>query len=229
LDNNVIKLDFLGKDSVRYCKKMSVHSQIYKNIQDFILNKTKKDNLFDLIISSSLNDYLGSFMEGLTAKVWRTYNASLLFQKEIDKIKEDKVSEIEPNEKLNYLISMFNQANTEVALLCNHQKNVDKSMDNMINKIEDRIKELKKLKSKYTKNNDKVKKINAKIKSLKLKKETKLKMKNVSLGTSKNNYIDPRIIFAFIKKFEIPPEKLFTKTLIKRFEWANSVDKNYRF
>jgi hypothetical protein len=27
--------------------------------------------------------------------------------------------------------------------------------------------------------------------------ETKLKMKNVSLGTSKNNYIDPRIIFSF--------------------------------
>ena len=38
-------------------------------------------------------------------------------------------------------------------------------------------------------------------------------MKNVSLGTSKTNYIDPRIIFAFMKKFEIPVEKLFTKTL----------------
>ena len=54
-------------------------------------------------------------------------------------------------------------------------------------------------------------------------------MKNVSLGTSKNNYIDPRIIFAFIKKFEIPPEKLFTQVLIKRFEWASSVDIDYRF
>ena len=51
--------------------------------------------------------------------------------------------------------------------------------------------------------------IDIKIKSLKLKKETKLKMKNVSLGTSKNNYIDPRIIFAFIKKYNIPEDKLF--------------------
>ncbi len=54
-------------------------------------------------------------------------------------------------------------------------------------------------------------------------------MKNVSLGTSKNNYIDPRIIFAFIKRFNIPPDKLFTKPLIKRFEWASKVDKEFKF
>lgn len=231
LEDNIIKLDFLGKDSVRYCKKIAVHSQIYKNLKEFTNNKNKKDELFNLITSATLNDYLSSFMEGLTAKVWRTYNASLLFQKELDKIKEEKVSNINVNEKLNYLIAMFNQANTTVALLCNHQKNVDKTIDVMINRINDRIKELKKKKAIYVKKkqNDRTKKIELKIKLLKLKKNTKLKMKNVSLGTSKNNYIDPRIIFAFIKKFEIPPEKLFTKTLVKRFEWASTVNKDYRF
>ena len=231
LEDNIIKLDFLGKDSVRYCRKVAVHSQVYKNLQEFMTNKSKKDELFDLIISSTLNEYLSSIMTGLTAKVWRTYNASLLFQKEIDKIKEDKVSEVDPNERLNYLIAMFNQANTSVALLCNHQKASNSSVDNMLNKIDDRLKELKQKKKKYQekKDNDKVNNIDVKIKTLKLKKETKLKMKNVSLGTSKNNYIDPRIIFAFIKKFEIPPEKLFTKVLIKRFEWANKIDKDYKF
>ena len=231
LEPNVIKLDFLGKDSVRYCKKIAVHSQVYKNLQEFMTNKLKKDNLFDLITSSQLNDYLNLIIKGLTAKVWRTYNASLLFQKEIDKLKEEKVSSIEPNERLNYLISMFNQANTAVALLCNHQKSTNTSIDTTLNKINDKIKELKKKKKKYqeTKSNQKAKKIALKIKSLKLKKDTKIKMKNVSLGTSKNNYIDPRIIFAFIKKFDIPPEKLFTKVLLKRFDWANKVDKDYRF
>ena len=231
LEPNVIKLDFLGKDSVRYCKKIAVHSQVYKNLQEFMTSKLKKDNLFDLITSSQLNDYLNLIIKGLTAKVWRTYNASLLFQKEIDKLKEEKVSSIEPNERLNYLISMFNQANTAVALLCNHQKSTNTSIDTTLNKINDKIKELKKKKKKYqeTKSNQKAKKIALKIKSLKLKKDTKIKMKNVSLGTSKNNYIDPRIIFAFIKKFDIPPEKLFTKVLLKRFDWANKVDKDYRF
>jgi len=228
LEDNMIKLDFLGKDSVRFCKKVQVTEQVYKNLQDFVKDKKNKEELFDLINAPIINDYLNSFMKGLTAKVWRTYNASLLFQKEIDKIKEETISKIEPSERLNYLIAMFNLANTSVALLCNHQKNINAGADNMINKIDLRIKELKKIKKIQT-NKEKLKIIDMKIRSLKLKKETKLKMKNVSLGTSKNNYIDPRIIFSFIKRFEIPPQKLFTDALIKRFEWANKVDKEYRF
>lgn len=231
LENNEIKLDFLGKDSVRYCKKIKVHLQVYKNLQEFINSKNKKDDLFDLITASTLNDYLSSIMTGLTAKVWRTYNASLLFQKEIDKIKEDKIATIGQNEKQNFLIAMFNQANTSVALLCNHQKNSNTKIDDYLEKTKNKIKELLKTKEKYQekKLNDKVNKISTRIKSLKLKKETKIKMKNVSLGTSKNNYIDPRIIFAFIKKFNIPPEKLFTTKLIKRFGWASKVDKDFKF
>ena len=170
-------------------------------------------------------------MDGLTAKVWRTYNASLVFQKELDKIKEEKILSMDIEEKLNYLISMFNQANTTVALLCNHQKGVNKSSDVLIEKLDNKIKELKKKKSKYQEKKDtkKAKKIEIKIKLYKLKKDTKLKMKNVSLSTSKNNYIDPRIIFAFINKFNIPTDKLFTKQLIDRFKWASGVDKDYRF
>jgi DNA topoisomerase-1 len=232
LDDLNVKLDFLGKDSIRYCKKIKVLEQIYNNLKEFINNKNKKDDLFDLITATSLNEYLTSFMSGLTAKVWRTYNASYLFQKEIDKIHLTKIQDIDSNEKINYLLAMFNQANTSVALLCNHQKNnKNNSSNNLIEKLDKKIKELKKQKKIYQdkKSKDKVKKIQIKIKSYKLKKETKIKMKNVSLGTSKNNYIDPRIIFAFIKKFDIPPEKIFTKVLLKRFEWANKIDKDYKF
>jgi DNA topoisomerase-1 len=231
LENNMIRLDFLGKDSVRYCRKIAVHSQVYKNLEEFILNKVKKDDLFNLITSPILNDYLSSILKGLTAKVWRTYNASVLFQRELDKIKEEHINQMDPNEKLNYLIAMFNQANTAVALLCNHQKSTNTSLDNLLTKIDNKLKELKNKKKQYLekKNNEKARKIEKMIKQLKLKKDTKNKMKNVSLGTSKNNYIDPRIIFAFIKKFDIPPEKLFTKVLIKRFDWASKVDINFKF
>jgi len=231
MDNNTIKLDFLGKDSVRYCRKVNVIHSVYNNLIEFTKNKNKKEELFELINSSLLNEYLDSIMKGLTAKVWRTYNASYLFQKEIDKIKEEKISLIEPDQKLNFLISMFNQANTTVALLCNHQKNVSKNIDEALDKIDDRIKQLKKMKIKYQNRNDKEKlmKVETKIKLYKLKKETKSKMKNVSLSTSKNNYIDPRIIFSFIKRFDIPPEKLFTQQLIDRFKWASTVDKDYKF
>jgi DNA topoisomerase-1 len=232
LDNNNIKLDFLGKDSVRYTKKVSVPITIYNNLQEFIKNKSKKEDLFDMVNSAILNDYLTQFMKGLTAKVWRTYNASYTFQKEIDKIKEEKITASDENDKLNILISLFNQANTSVALLCNHQKGVSKKLDEMTGKIDIMIKKLKQKKAKLEKkkiNKEKIEKIENKIKLYKLKKETKIKMKNVSLSTSKNNYIDPRIIFAFAKRFNIPPEKLLTPQLVERFKWATIVDKDYKF
>jgi len=233
LDNNTIKLDFLGKDSVRYCKKVSVHTNVYNNLKLFIHNKSKKEELFDLITSTLINDYLNSFMEGLTAKVWRTYNASFIFQKELDKLTSSKKLELftEKEERLKFLISIFNQANTEVALLCNHQKTVNVNLEKSIDTIDNKLKELKKKKNKYKESNNKEKliSINKKIELIKLKKESKLKMKNVSLGTSKQNYIDPRIIFAFIKKYDIPKERLFTVQLLKRFEWASLVDANFRF
>ena len=231
IDTNIIRLDFLGKDSIRYCKRVKLHDTVFRNLNQFIEGKDKKEDLFHLINSSSLNDYLESFMKGLTAKVWRTYNASYLFQKELDKAKDSVIMKIPESERINYLVTFFNQANTSVALLCNHQKNVSSNIDKQLETINERIKKLEKNKKKYKdkKKKDMVKKIEAKIRTLKLKKTTKNNMKNVSLGTSKNNYIDPRIIFGFMKKFNIPEEKLFTKTLLKRFEWARDVSKDYKF
>jgi DNA topoisomerase-1 len=115
-----------------------------------------------------------------------------------------------------------------VALLCNHQKNVSSDIDKSLDKINESIKKYKDRKKK-SKNKEKIKLYDAKILTLKLKRDTKEKMKNVSLGTSKTNYIDPRIIFAFIKRYKIPEEKLFNKALLTRFEWARDVDENYRF
>ena len=227
--DNIIKLDFLGKDSVRYCKKVKIDEVAYNNIKNFIMNKNKKEDLFDKISSASLNNYLDSLMEGLTAKVWRTYNASMLFQKELDRVNPNILEKMPESEKINYLMSIFNQANTAVALLCNHQKNVSSDIEKSLKQIDESIKKYKKRKQK-TKDKDKLKLIEAKIITLKMKKDTKVKMKNVSLGTSKNNYIDPRIIFAFIKKYNIPEDKLFNKALISRFEWAKTKDEEeYRF
>jgi DNA topoisomerase I len=240
---NTIKLDFLGKDSIRYCKRISVLKQVYENLELLSRGKNKKELLFDKINSNVLNEYLNSFLKGLTAKVWRTYNASFLFQKELDKIRPEKIEKLPESERLNFIISLFQQANAAVALLCNHQKNVSTNFDKAVEKIKEKIKKARARKRKYNermkktkkrdvkkKYKDKIFKLEAKIKLLKIKKETKGKMKNVSLGTSKDNYIDPRIIFAFTKKFDISGDKLgFSKSWLKRFTWASEVDKNYRF
>lgn len=230
-ERQVIKLDFLGKDSIRFCKKVNVSVEVYQNLQDFSHEKSRKDNIFDQITPALLNNYLDSQMKGLTAKVLRTFKASSVFQKEIDKINLDKVKTMDENQKLAYLIGMFNQANTEVAILCNHQKAANTNINEAIEKINLRIKEMKKKRKKYMekKKREASEKLRNKIKLLKLKRDNKMRLKNISLGTSKNNYIDPRIIVSFTKKFDIPLEKILSKSWIKRFEWATKVDADYRF
>ena len=150
LGTDTIKLDFLGKDSIRYCKKSKVSKEVFDNLNEFVKGKNKKEQLFDKISSASLNDYLDSFMQGLTAKVWRTYNASNTFQKELNKVNENKLKGMPEQERINYLITFFNQANTAVALLCNHQKATTTNIDNALKKIDDMIKKLRDRKRKLT-------------------------------------------------------------------------------
>lgn len=53
--------------------------------------------------------------------------------------------------------------------------------------------------------------------------------KTIALGTSKINYMDPRITVAFCKKFEIPIEKVFNRSLRLKFPWAMFATKNFTF
>ena len=64
---------------------------------------------------------------------------------------------------------------------------------------------------------------------MKAKKELKIELKNVSLGTSKTNYIDPRITVAFLKRYNVPVEKVFSVALREKFKWAFDVDENFKF
>lgn len=232
-EKNNITLDFLGKDSINYVKTFEVPEIVYDNISGFMQDKNIDDALFDRINSSDLNKYLQNFMPELTAKVFRTYNASDLFQKELDKISK-KYDGYDLDDKINVLLDEFNKANFQVALLCNHQKNVSKGFDSQIDKINENIKESKKkIKELKDKDDDKgkkkIKKIKDNIKKLEAKKDIKIQMKNISLGTSKINYIDPRITVAFMKKHNLPIDKIFSKTLQERFKWSFAVGEDYKF
>ena len=230
LENNMIELDFLGKDSVRYYNKLEVDEQVYKNIAEFIKDKNKDHEIFDVISSIDVNKYLQTFMKDLTAKTFRTYNASYLFQKELRKIS----NKYEKSTDINLLVDEYNKANATVAKKLNHQKNVGKSFKGQVTKMDDQIKKAKSQLRKVRKSNgetkaDRILKLTDKLKKLKIKKELKQDMKNISLGTSKQNYIDPRISVAFIKKHNIPIDKVFNQVLQKKFQWAMEVDMEFRF
>lgn len=229
--NNKLELDFLGKDSIRYHRILTLPNQVYKNIQEFSKNKSPADLLFDEIKSTDINSYLSGFMPKLTAKVFRTFRASDVFQKELNKI-EKKIKNIPEEDKLNFLLDEYNKANAAAAILCNHRKNMNKTTNKQIENLDKTIKKQKARLTKLKKSRakpEKISEIQKKIKLLKAKKIVKIELKNIALGTSKINYIDPRISVSFMKKYNIPINKIFSENLKSKFKWAFYVDENFKF
>ncbi|KAJ3586603.1 hypothetical protein NHX12_012999 [Muraenolepis orangiensis] len=205
----VVEFDFLGKDSIRYYNKIPV----FKNLQLFLENKQPEDDLFDRLNTSILNKHLQELMEGLTAKVFRTFNASITLQQQLKAL-----TSLEDN--LPAKILSYNRANRAVAVLCNHQrappKTFEKSMQNLQTKIDDKQKQLstsrKQLKTAKAdhkaSHDDKSKKtvevkrkavqrIEEQLMNLQMQATDREENKQIALGTSKLNYLDPRISVAW--------------------------------
>lgn len=252
LEKNTIKLDFLGKDSIRYINKFEVPEIVYSNIKEFIESddvdgKPKKSdsNVFHLITADSLNKYIRSFMKKLTSKVFRTYNASFLMQIELRKITKNFKDKDNNADKVSSLKYLYDMANLKVAKLCNHQKAVTTSNTKQLEKTNDQMSQIKakinKFKREKKKKQDEGKKVTAinkkiatqqkKMKSLGNKKKLQTESKSLSTGTSKINYIDPRITISFLKQNDIMDsiDKFFNKSHQSQFEWAMSVDKDFTF
>ena len=82
-EDDQITLDFLGKDSMRYFNTIKVIPIVHQLLKKFTLAKKPEDDIFDGVNPSRLNDYLKESMEDLSAKVFRTYNASITLQQEL--------------------------------------------------------------------------------------------------------------------------------------------------
>ncbi|KAI1264121.1 eukaryotic DNA topoisomerase I [Xylariaceae sp. FL1019] len=313
---NTVIFDFLGKDSIRFYDEVTVDRQVFKNLRVFKKSPKKDgDDIFDRLTTSQLNKHLSNYMTGLTAKVFRTYNASFTMSNLLREIPNEKKTVAE-------VMKLYNDCNREVAILCNHKRTVGASHEAQMEKLGDRIKGLKyqmwrnkhmildvdpkmkkkkgadffeldpeldeawilehqnflveeqrtKIEKKFEKDNQKrqengekimpdkelkerltaaddlakkfkkenkskkveaegkgptvekiegnIKKIEDRIRTLELQAADRDGNKEVALGTSKINYIDPRLTVVFANKFEVPIEKFFSKTLREKFHWA---------
>ncbi|KAI8800083.1 hypothetical protein BJ742DRAFT_843064 [Cladochytrium replicatum] len=134
---NEVEFDFLGKDSIRYTNTVKVDAQVFTNLKIFKKPPKKPDDeLFDWITPNDLNKYLTSFMKGLTAKVFRTYNASWTFQDQLDKLTPE-------NGTIQEKILSYNRANRMVAILCNHQRAAPKTAGQTMKRMRDKVRALK--------------------------------------------------------------------------------------
>lgn len=129
---NVVVFDFLGKDSIRYYNEVEVEKRVFKNLELFRENKKDGDDLFDRLNTVVMNEHLRELMDGLTAKVFRTYNASWTLQCQLNEM-TDAASSV-PEKMLAY-----NRANRAVAVLCNHQRSVPKSHEKSMENLKEKI------------------------------------------------------------------------------------------
>ncbi|POI31906.1 hypothetical protein CIB84_004343 [Bambusicola thoracicus] len=243
---HVVEFDFLGKDSIRYYNKVSVEKPVFKNLQLFMKNKDPGDDLFDRLSTTVLNKHLQKLMNGLTAKVFRTYNASITLQEQLKALTN-------PEDSVAGKLLSYNRANRAVAILCNHQrstpKTFEKSMQNLQTKIDAKKEQLEKAQQELEEAEDQFKdkkdakaeaNVQKKKKLLERLKEQLAKLnvqatdkeenKQIALGTSKLNYLDPRISIAWCKKFGVPIEKIFNKTQREKFAWAiDMTDEDFEF
>lgn len=277
---STIELDFLGKDSIRYTNSVEVHRLVYESLKQFCRDKGPSEEVFHRLSVTSLNEHLKSYMDGLSAKVFRTYNASIT----LDKL----LQETSPSNDRNDNVVFYNQQNKEVAILCNHQRALPKQhgtqmekMNRRLRDTEDFLTQLKKGRRKIVASRGDITHVEVKQKVpakpqftdtmtdkektlerkraadapreikerrmtesqltthirnttervAKIKADMKVKeeLKTVALGTSKINYLDPRITVAWCKKHEVPIEKIFAKTLLEKFAWAMETTEEYRF
>jgi DNA topoisomerase-1 len=306
-----IELEFLGKDSMLYKQNINFEQHedlgkdVYNCLKKFCKGKPSDADVFEHLTPTVLNKHLSSLMKGLSAKVFRTFNASITLEKELPA--EEDMRDMTDQEK----VILYNAANRQVAILCNHQKTVSKSTETMFENLQEKLATLKSQRNELLKwkelltkkkgdkiplrkdDKDRAEEIKTSIeKATKLKENAKTdeerlktvsdlekareenkkeqgkrflekhkfayqpnadsidnkinqwaeiirKMevdirnrdenKEVALGTSKINYMDPRISVAWCKRCEVPIDKIFAKTLRDKFNWAMAVPPDWKF
>lgn len=244
LPPQTIKFDFLGKDSIRYENSVDVEKPVFKNIEKFMAGKKPGDQLFDLMDANDLNERLRDLMDGLSVKVFRTFNASIT----LDRLLNDL--DLGPKATVEEKKAAYDRCNKEVAILCNHQRSTpkthDAAMEKMREKINDLQKELRVMKKdlKLAKEGNptssgkrvapdvlkaRIAKKQEAIAKQEVIAQNREDLKTVALGTSKINYLDPRVSVAWCKANEVPIEKVFNKSLLNKFSWAMEEDSKFRF
>jgi DNA topoisomerase-1 len=212
IEGNLLNFDFLGKDCVRWEKKIEAPPMVIRNIQEF--SKQNSEYLFAGTNSRKVSRFLSQKMEGLTAKVFRTWRCTQTVSRSLE---DCKVKKADTDYLKQFCAKM---ANLEAAKIANHKRKIPPNFDERLKKKEARVKELElKLKEKEKEG----KKTEASVRSLE---KTKLDVRltketqEYNLGTSLKSYIDPMVYVKWACRMDFPLDKLYPKTLRKKFSWA---------
>jgi DNA topoisomerase-1 len=213
-----IYFDFLGKDSVRWQKHIIVSEDVFKNIQEF--SKNCKEYLFEGITSNDVKEFLSEALPGLTAKVFRTWKCTDVVRSYLAQCGV-KATDSEDVKKFH-----AKKANLEAAKIANHKRKVPDNFDQKLIERELKVKEEQKRLRDLIKQGKASDAAIRKIKKAEMELELTKEAKDYNMNTSLKNYIDPSVYVRWAKQIDFSLEKLYSKTLQKKYNWLFQESKN---
>ncbi len=237
-----VEFNFLGKDSVPWQKTIKVESEdtlgLYNNLKMLIEGKDSISQIFDGITSNKVNTFLRSIdnknLPGLTAKVFRTYITTDVVRETLANPPFNKVNRNSSESEKIYAAKV---ANLKAAITCNHKKGIDpknplsvKALDRFNNTVKKKEETIQRLRSDLAEGRTRTelqkKRIEERLQRIEMQLKLQKETRDYNLGTSLRNYIDPRVVVAWLKHVNLDWKKVYTPTLQRKFRWVEQYNKD---
>jgi DNA topoisomerase-1 len=139
-DDGFVTLDFLGKDSVRYVNRTRFQARPLQVLRACVAGKGPEDPLFSHMSHADLCSFIRGLLPQealemgahLTAKTFRTFNASYMLARLLSQYRDADGTVLHRR-------ALYERANRDVAILCNHQRNVATSFDDQLGRIDEKL------------------------------------------------------------------------------------------
>lgn len=166
-------------------------------------------------IEKKVNQYNQACL-AVTKKLNHQKNVSKNFDKQMGKLDESIQKAVE-NEKVT-----IEKASTQLKDLKKKISAAKKALEG--EKLE---KTLESYKEKKDKIEARVTKAQQRIENLQMKKSFKEDTKEFSIGTARNAYSSPKIAFSWARDHDVPINKIYSKSLVEKFDWAANTPADY--
>jgi DNA topoisomerase-1 len=160
-----------------------------------------------------------------------------------EKLRAFDLANLEVAKKLNHKKAVSKNYDSQIEKLDSTIEADEKKFNELKIKLNTEIKELdkkikkakelgldgnvKSFKETKKKKQERLTKAEESLKNKKFKREFKEQTMDIAIGTSRTNYCSPKIAYSICKDLDIPIEKIYSKSLLEKFKWAENVSKDY--
>jgi DNA topoisomerase-1 len=212
IQGDVLHFDFLGKDCVRWVKDVKAPREVIENIRHF--SENCNGHLFEGVDSKKVSRFLNEKMEGLTAKVFRTWKVSKTVE---EYLARSPAKREDPEYVKQYEAKL---ANLEAAKIANHKRMVPLNFEERLAKKEAKLRDIEAQLKQKEAEGKKTEALRKRLEKTRIDVQLTKETKEYNLGTSLKSYIDPRVYVKWANEVEFCIDKFYPKTLRNKYSWA---------